>query len=196
LSWLLCDYGQVLSLPQPALDRYALVAASGLPTDTFWESYWAHRAAYDRDELSSSAYWAAVLGTTPDAGLAQQLSALDAASWLHPNRAALAAAERAVGRGYRLAVLSNAPIELADALDRIPWLVRFERRLFSCRLRLSKPDPAIYRAALACLEAVPEEVIFFDDRADNVAAANCLGIRAHVFTSADQIDRLPPVRGR
>jgi putative hydrolase of the HAD superfamily len=190
LTWLLCDYGQVLSLPQPAADRSALAAASGLREDVFWRAYWDHRAAYDRAELTATDYWTAVLGAAPDTDLARRLSALDTASWLHPNVAVLAAVQRAAGRGYRAAILSNAPVELADALEHVPWLAPFQRRLFSCRLRLSKPDPAIYRAALIDLDAAPEEVIFLDDRADNVSAAGSLGIRAQVFSAPEQIDRL------
>jgi len=195
VTWLLCDYGQVLSLPQPEADRDALVAASGLTAPEFWQGYWAHRAAYDQADVSSLEYWTQALGRTVDEPLRQRLSALDMASWLHPNDQTVAAAGRAAERGYRLAILSNAPIELAEALAEVPWLARFEVRLFSCRLRLSKPDPAIYRAAIERLAAAPEDIVFLDDRADNVAAAAALGIRAHLFTEAEQIDDLPPITG-
>jgi putative hydrolase of the HAD superfamily len=141
--------------------------------------------------MTATAYWTAVLGRPPGHDLAQRLNALDTASWLHPNTEAIAAARRAGDRGYRLAILSNAPIDLADALDHVAWLAPFETRYFSCRLRLSKPDPAIYRAVLEHLQAAPHAIIFFDDRADNVEAAATLDIRAHVFTAPEQIDRLP-----
>jgi putative hydrolase of the HAD superfamily len=190
VTWLLCDYGQVLSLPQPQSDRDSLARASGLDDAGFWHGYWAHRAAYDRADMTSSGYWTAVLGRSTDDDLVQRLAALDTASWLHPNVNAIAASARAAERGYRLAILSNAPVDLADALDHIPWLASFEARFFSCRLRLSKPDPAIYRAVLDHLAAMPEDVVFFDDRRDNVDAAARLGIRAHVFTSPEQIDAL------
>jgi putative hydrolase of the HAD superfamily len=191
VTWLLCDYGQVLSLPQPAADRDALVRASGLPADDFWKAYWADRAAYDRAEITSVDYWTAVLGSRPAEDHVRRLNALDTASWLHPNTATLAAAERAAQRGFHLAILSNAPIDLADALDHVPWLASFEARYFSCRLHLSKPDPAIYEAVIAHLGARPEDIIFLDDRADNVAAAAGLGILAHIFTQPAQIDALP-----
>lgn len=187
VTWLLCDYGQVLSLPQPVSDRSALVTASELSEPTFWSNYWSHRTAYDQADITAVEYWTAVVGRPLDSDHVQRLSALDVASWLHPNTASLAAAARAAERGYRLAILSNAPTDLADALDRTPWLAPFEVRLFSCRLRLSKPDPAIYAAALGRLGAAPEDVIFFDDRPDNVAAAARLGMQAHVFNEPEQI---------
>jgi putative hydrolase of the HAD superfamily len=194
VTWLLCDYGQVLSLPQPAADRDALARASGLAGDAFWHAYWADRAAYDRAEIASVDYWTAVLGSRPAEDHLRRLNVLDTASWLHPNTATLAAAERAAQRGYHLAILSNAPIDLAGALDHVSWLSPFEARYFSCRLRLSKPEPAIYEAVIARLGAKPEDIIFLDDRADNVAAASGRGIRAYIFTTPAQIDALPEPR--
>jgi FMN phosphatase YigB (HAD superfamily) len=44
-----------------------------------------------------------------------------------------------------------------------------------------KPDHAIFRIALATIGASPEECVFIDDRAANVAAAAALGITALQF---------------
>lgn len=90
------------------------------------------------------------------------------------------------------AILSNAPIEVAGAIDRAPWLAGFQPRVFSCRLRLSKPDPAVYHRILDHLAARPEDSIFFDERPENVAARS-VGIQVHLFTDASQFDDLPPV---
>jgi len=193
VTWLLCDYGEVLSQAQPAGERAALVAASGLGELDFWRTYWAHRPAYDRADISAGDYWAAVLGRSAAPPQVHDLTALDVASWLHANPAAVDSATRAGRRGYRLAILSNAPVEVAHAIDRAPWLAGFEPRVFSCRLRLSKPDPAVYHKTLDHLAAPPEEIVFFDDRAENVVAAGAVGIRAHLFTDAFQLDDLPPV---
>jgi putative hydrolase of the HAD superfamily len=46
----------------------------------------------------------------------------------------------------------------------------------SCYLGLRKPDRRIYQVALDVLQRDPEEVIFIDDRSENVAAASSLGI--------------------
>ncbi len=193
MIWLLCDYGEVLSQAQPAGERSALVAASGLDELDFWRAYWAHRPAYDRADITAQDYWAAVLGRPADPRQVRDLTALDVASWLHANPAAVASANRAGRRGYRLAILSNAPIEVADAIDRAPWLAGFQPRVFSCRLRLTKPDPAVYLKILDHLAAQPEEIVFFDDRPENVAAARAVRIQAHLFTDASQLDELTPV---
>ena len=60
----------------------------------------------------------------------------------------------------------------------------FEHLMFSCDLKLAKPDPECFRAALAVLRAGPADVIFLDDRPDNVAGAAALGIRSAHFTDA------------
>jgi len=193
VTWLLCDYGEVLSQVQPAGERAALVAASGLGELAFWHAYLAHRPAYDRADISVEEYWVAVLGGSATPRQVRALTALDVGSWLHANPAAMESATRAGRRGYRLAILSNAPIEVADAIDRAPWLAGFQPRVFSCRLRLSKPDPAVYHEVLDELAAEPEEIVFFDDRPENVAAAKAVRIHAHLFTDASQLDQLPPV---
>ena len=48
MTWLLCDYGEVLSLPQPAADRAAIEVAAGRRGEEFWADYWRHRPDYDR----------------------------------------------------------------------------------------------------------------------------------------------------
>lgn len=192
MTWLLCDYGEVLSQAQPAADRSALVAASGLGELDFWRAYWTHRPAYDRADISVEDYWASVLSRSTTPQHVRDLTALDVTSWLHANSAAVESADRAGRRGYRLAILSNAPIEVAVAIDRAPWLAGFQPRVFSCRLRLTKPDPAVYRKVLDHLAAQPGEIVFFDDRTENIAAAQAVGIQAHLFTDSSQFDDLPP----
>ncbi len=188
MTWLLCDYGEVLSLAQPDDAQAALEAAVPIAADTFWDRYWQHREAYDRGDTGAVEYWTAVLRDRAAPSDLQRLLDLDAASWLHPNPASLAAAGRAAGRGLRLALFSNAPMPIADEIDRQPGLSGFAPRLFSCRLRAVKPEPAAYAAALAALGAEGNDVVFFDDRPDNVASARRAGIRATVFNDPAQFD--------
>jgi putative hydrolase of the HAD superfamily len=192
MTWLLCDYGEVLCLPPSAADRAALMAAAdwNRAAGEFWRAYWEDRPAYDRADLGVKEYWTRLLGCAPTAGQLGDLIAADTAGWLHPNRAAIAAAERAGERGLRLAILSNAPTEVADEIEDAPWLAAFGRRFFSCRLRAVKPDAAAYRAVLAALGAEPEEVVFFDDRPANVTGAARVGIDARLFEQASQLDEV------
>lgn len=197
MTWLLCDYGEVLCLAPSDADREALAAAAGwdLTRGDFWAAYWADRPAYDRGDLSVRDYWARLLGHPPLPYQLDDLIAADMAGWLRPNLRSLAAAERAAGRGLHLAILSNAPVEVANAIDGAPWLAAFSRRFFSCWLRAVKPDPAAYHAVLEALDAQPEEVVFFDDRPANVAGAAELGIDARLFEHPAQLDEVRPRSG-
>lgn len=58
---------------------------------------------------------------------------------------------------------------------------RFRDIVVSGDEKLMKPDPAIYRLALTRFGLRPEEALFIDDNAANVAAARDLGIHAHLF---------------
>ena len=188
VGWVLFDYGAVLCTGQPEADRRALVAAAGLDPDDgpavagFWRGYWRDRPAYDRAELDEGAYWARVLGRTPAAAELAAIDAADVAGWVHPQPGSLAVAAALAEAGTRLALLSNAPASLADAVDELPWMQVVPRRFYSCRLRATKPDPAAYGGVLAELGADPAEVTFVDDRPANVAGAAAVGLRALLFT--------------
>ncbi len=192
MTWLLCDYGEVLCFPPSAADRAVLMAAADWnpARGDFWQAYWTDRLAYDRADLSAEEYWTRMLGYAPRPDQLGHLIAADTAGWLHPNRAVIAAAERAGERGLRLAILSNAPAEVAAGIDSAPWLAAFCQRFFSCRLRAVKPEAVAYRAVLDALGAEPSEVVFFDDRPANVAGAARVGIDARLFKTAAQLDQL------
>jgi FMN phosphatase YigB (HAD superfamily) len=95
----------------------------------------------------------------------------------------------------RLALLSNTdPIHVAHMEATFPFVHHFPVRIYSCRVGVSKPSPAIFHRALRELGALPEEAMFVDDVSDNVSAAARLGIRAFHFISADEfLDQLRPL---
>lgn len=58
---------------------------------------------------------------------------------------------------------------------------------YSAALGARKPEEAFYRLAMEQVGAVPEEIGFVDDVADNVAAARRAGWRAAQFTGAETL---------
>jgi putative hydrolase of the HAD superfamily len=187
MTWVLFDYGGVLCYPQSAHDRDRLARAAGGPAAGFDAAYWHYRLDYDRAVLDTTAYWqqvAAWLGTRFTGPQIAELSRLDTESWLHLQPASVDLAAGLAAAGHRLAVLSNAPEDVALAVPALPVAVYFEHLLFSCFLKTAKPEADCFRAALGVLGAGPSEVVFLDDRADNVAAAAALGIRSLQFTDA------------
>ena len=189
MSWVLFDYGGVICTPQPDSDVARLADAAGVPVSAFCDAYWAHRLDYDRAELDGTTYWqkvAAGVGRSFTAAQVAELIRLDNESWLHLRPGTVALIEDVAAAGYRLALLSNAPAEVAEVVAGLPVAARFEHCAFSYSLRSVKPDPECYRAVLAMLGASPACVVFLDDRPDNVAGAQALGIRSVRFTDPAQ----------
>lgn len=62
-----------------------------------------------------------------------------------------------------------------------PVFGHFRDILVSGTEKLAKPDPAIYRLALERFGLAAEEALFIDDRADNIAGAESIGVAGHVF---------------
>jgi putative hydrolase of the HAD superfamily len=184
----LLDYGEVISFPQ---DRRAVVEMAGLvevDVDSFVQTYWEHRPDYDRG-ITAATYWSRVLGREVFAGdpLLARLVKVDIDSWFMLNPAMLDLLADARQKRMRLSLLSNAPHELADRISGHPAFRMFDHLLFSARLGLSKPDPAIFNAALTRLAVAAGEVIFVDDRAENLSAAAGVGLRTFHYSSVDAL---------
>jgi putative hydrolase of the HAD superfamily len=178
---LLFDFGEVISVAQPAAEVRALAALAGLPVQEFSRRYWALRPDYDAGGTALG-YWTGILGSTPGAALLRRLVELDVASWIHLNPATLELLDTLHAAGTPVSLLSNAPHELASELRRHHELKRFRHLLFSAELALIKPDPRCYVAALAAIGAGPADVVFVDDRPANIEAAAALGITGIHFT--------------
>ena len=86
--------------------------------------------------------------------------------------------------------LSNMPASYADHLARCnPFLAQFADGVISARVRLIKPEPAIFELAARRFGVAPGELVFFDDVPVNVAAAQAAGWQAMLFTDAAQCER-------
>ncbi len=186
MTWVLFDYGGVICQPQPEAEVALLARAAGCSVADFRDGYWAHRLDYDRAELDGVTYWQKVgagAGRSFSAAEIAELTRLDIASWLHLRPGTVTLIEDLAAAGHRLALLSNAPAEVAEVVAALPVIARFfEQCVFSCYLRAAKPEPECYQAVLALLGASPAEVVFLDDRLENVAGAAALGIRGACFT--------------
>jgi putative hydrolase of the HAD superfamily len=180
------DYGGVVSHPPAQQDLALLAAAAGAAVPAFLDAYWHWRRAYDMGKLDAGEYWRQV-GTSLSRGYddaeVAELTRLDRAAWLRLRAGTVALIEDLAAAGRPLAMLSNAPGDLAAAITGLPVSANFGHLMFSCELKSAKPDAACYREALARIGARADEVIFVDDTSENVAAAAALGLRAVHFTS-------------
>ena len=96
--------------------------------------------------------------------------------------------------GHRLFYLSNMPAPYADHLEREhDFFGIFDDGVFSARVQLMKPDPAIFREAARRFGIAPADLLFIDDVAHNVDAARALGWQAlHYRGAAEGEAALPP----
>jgi putative hydrolase of the HAD superfamily len=179
------DFGGVLTLPPTDRDLEKLRQLTGLDASTFVDRFASFRGAYDSGLLNSREYWARVIdsrGNPPDADRLKALFETDVAGWTRINEAVLQWAFRLQERGMRTGILSNMPRDLLRWIRRrFAWIERFEPAVFSCDLGFNKPQAEIYRACLQALGLAGSEVLFLDDRQENVAGAERLGIRALLF---------------
>ncbi|MEV8605913.1 HAD family phosphatase [Streptomyces griseoviridis] len=184
-SMVVWDLGGVLAPSGRALP--ALAAALDLPEDDLAGPYWNHRDPYDLGE-PSEAYWARVgrdLGRPLDRGWAERLDRVDTGAWTVLADDAGELLGRLAGRGTPQGVLSNAPASLATAVRGASWSGVFETLVFSADLGVMKPDPRVYRAADDRFGRRPADIVFFDDRPENVEAARAHGWRAHAWTGGE-----------
>lgn len=115
---------------------------------------------------------------------------------LQPLPGTVALIERLRDTGQRLLFLSNMPAPYADHLESAhPFPRWFDGGVFSARVNLIKPDPAIFLHLAEQHALQPERTFFIDDSPRNVAAARALGWQAHRFVDAASLEADLRARG-
>ncbi len=85
-------------------------------------------------------------------------------------------------------LVTNATSRLPDDLRRLGLDGAFDHVVNSSVVGAAKPDPAIFRAALAAAGvAAPEEALFIDDTPGHVEAARRLGIAGHHYVGPEAL---------
>ena len=74
-------------------------------------------------------------------------------------------------------------------MTRRQMLGRFASGVYSSRVKLIKPDPAIFELAASHFQSRPEVLVFLDDHPFNVMSARASGWRALQFSDAVQAER-------
>lgn len=191
------DFGRVLfdwqpeRLLQRLLPQRAFDAASTAHwTSQVFQSYQGDWGEFDRGAVSPAEVVRRIAqrtGLRPDE--VQSVVAAGAAS-LQPIPAALNLMNQLRQPGRPMFFLSNMPAPYAEHLEREYAFVRdFDDGVFSSRVKLVKPDPAIFVLAAQRFDLPPGELVFVDDVQANVAAAQAVGWQAVLFTDAVQCER-------
>ena len=185
------DYCEVLSREPTDADRAALVARAGVDAEPFWTAYWAHREPLDQGTLSIADYWNSVasdLGVDWDAVDVHELWALDHRGWLSVDPGTLRVLHALADGGTRLALLSNAGADFSGWLRSGSFGPLFERVFVSGELGLVKPNADIYEHVIAELGITPADLLFVDNKSENVEGARAVGGDGFVFTDAAALE--------
>ena len=107
-----------------------------------------------------------------------------------PMPGSLELVERLDAAGVPLFAITNFGHEFWEAFRPTqPVFDRFQGIIVSGTEKLMKPDPAIYRLAIARFGIDPAGALFVDDVAANVAGAESVGIAGHQFVDAATLER-------
>jgi putative hydrolase of the HAD superfamily len=184
------DLFGVLIRPPTPRGRARLRGLAGLAEPSFATLYWRHRPGYDTGELDSAGYWRLIGAEAGRSYRPEQVSALvraDAAMWARPSRLMVGTLLALRAAGVRTAILSNVPGDIWHRLTgQHAWLAAADATTLSFEAGAAKPEPAIYRRCLEQLGVAPQQALFVDDRADNIAAARRLGLRTRRLTPRGQ----------
>jgi putative hydrolase of the HAD superfamily len=180
------DIGGVLAEPEGGVAT--LAAEARVDATLFTAAYWRYRDGYDLGG-DVDEYWTLVgtdVGRTLTPAEVRRLDRRDAQRWaeLAPGTAVLV--NRVAVSGVRMALLSNAPHSLAAEVRSSGWGVLFPTKVFSCETGVAKPRPGAYEAVEDALGRSGRELLFFDDRPANVAAARERGWWAHQWQGPRQ----------
>jgi 2-haloacid dehalogenase len=89
-------------------------------------------------------------------------------------------------KGVPVFALTNFGIHsFAYALTQYDFLGEFDRAYVSGRMGVTKPDARIYQMVEDDCRLPPAALLFADDRAENIAAAQARGWQTHLFAGPD-----------
>jgi putative hydrolase of the HAD superfamily len=185
------DYGGVLVHHQTDTDQARLAQLAAISQERFSELYWSTRLDYDKGLVTGVEYWQNIgqgAGQSLAPELIDQLIELDNESWMHFDEAMWSWIAELRAAGRRLAILSNMPRDLGEALkSQTGRFQPFDHVTLSYEVHSVKPEAVIYQHCLEGLGTAPERTVFFDDRLANVHGAELLGIQAVEFLNRDDV---------
>lgn len=149
-------------------------------TDAFWKTgYWEE---FDRGELSYEEIVKLMEEAAPEYVKEIHLTLERVGECMRKHDYAIPWIKQLKEMGYQVVFLSNYSEFLMklkpEVLDFLPHM---DGGVFSCHVKLIKPDPAIYQVLCDKCNLVPEESLFVDDNAANIESAKAFGLHAIRF---------------
>jgi putative hydrolase of the HAD superfamily len=92
-------------------------------------------------------------------------------------------------QAFKLYYLSNFPLDFFyEIKGRYDFLDYFDGGIISAEVRLSKPDPEIFRLFLDRYELVSEECLYIDDISSNAKSAEEIGMKVIHLEETDSLE--------
>ena len=92
------------------------------------------------------------------------------------------------GAGVEPAYISNGPRDRTEYLDeKYDFISLFDFGLFSFEAGYLKPVPEIYNEFLLRFDINPKDVLYIDDKINNIEAAKSLGITSFLYEDPDKL---------
>lgn len=90
-------------------------------------------------------------------------------------------------RGYRVLFLSNYSDYVRGAnMKALDFVSKFDGGIWSCDVKMIKPDINIYLKMINDFNLIPEQCLFIDDKISNLIPADKLGIKCVHYNSYTQ----------
>lgn len=192
----LFDFGKVLSLPPDPNVWQHMIHLSDLSEQQLDDGYWKFRDDYDAGLLTGDEYWSNIVGDSASTDQLRQLKAADVALWTQMNQPMLDWVAALHGHGFRTGILSNMPDSMAEGIcAQFDWVANFDHTIWSHALKLRKPQAEIYHAAIKGLDTPAENILFLDDKPENIQAAIDAGMQGIVYDDHDGFEREMQARG-
>ena len=187
------DYGNVISIHQDPKTMDELAGLAGVERNKFESTLWSLRSEFDRGTISAKEYYKIVLSSLAvsmdDKGIEEMIE-IDVKSWKNINTETVALMEEIKAAGYLVGILSNMPHDfLAWARKNVPVFSLPHVGIYSCDVNLIKPEEVIYRKLVSMLNVEAVELVFFDDKVENVKGAEAIGIKAILWKNPKEARR-------
>lgn len=184
------DMGNVLLHFSHEREAQQIAAVTGADPPAIWKLLFVDGLHWEaeRGEISRRGFYERVCDAT---GAQPAFDLFEIAEndifWL--NEAIVPLVERLRSDGRSLGVFSNTSEAHWDhCTRRFPFLTTsFAVHALSFQIGVMKPDPRAFAAATKLAGVSPAEILFIDDRLENVRAAEAFGWGAILFESAGQL---------
>ncbi|MHA0038150.1 HAD family hydrolase [Deinococcus sp. PESE-13] len=201
LQAVLFDRDDTLALTDPAVYREAALwmqerfgldpRQAGHTLAQVWEErmndWWDLRSHEDEEQFweEYGSDLTARLGLGPEAA-AEVMAAYPYERYMKPVAGAREVLSELRRRGLKTGVLSNTLPSIDRTLDALGLADLIDVPLATCLLGVHKPEAQAFTLAAEALGCRPEEVLFIDDRPENVSAAQAVGMRAALIDHSGQ----------